>query len=62
MIEEELKYKVEIHAGQSNFGEYYEEMKIFYNDHLIRTERDKMEPEDAIFCRDLKWIKKNLKI
>ena len=37
--------------------EYASYFLIYHNDKLIRCESDAMEREDAVFFRDLSWIK-----
>lgn len=37
--------------------EYASYLKVIHDDKVIAFESDAMCPEDAIFCRDLKWIK-----
>lgn len=36
--------------------EYADYIRILHNGETILLESDAMEPEDAMFCRDLNWI------
>ena len=36
--------------------EYASYIRVLHNGKTVLLESDAMEPEDAIFCRDLSWI------
>lgn len=57
-LTEEEKESVSNNGSGKEYAGY---IKIIHNDHTEFLESDAMEPEDAIFCRDLHWIIKALK-
>ena len=51
---EEYKKSLSENGGGSEYAGY---LLVTHNEKVIRFESDAMEPEDAIFPRDLNWIK-----
>lgn len=54
LSEEEKEWQPENGSG----AEYANYLQIIHNGVIIGVESDAMEPEDAIFSRDLDWIRK----
>ena len=53
-LPEEHKKSLSENGSGSEYATY---LIISHNDKIIRVASDAMEPEDAIFSRDLNWIK-----
>jgi len=49
-------------SNNGSGAEYAEYLLIYQDEKLIRIFSDAMEPEDAIFCRDLSWISDIIKL
>jgi len=47
-------------SNNGNGKEYSSYLLIYYNDKLIACHSDAMEREDAVFCRDMSWVKSSL--
>ncbi len=53
-LPDEFKKTVSNNGSGAEWAGY---LIVSYNDKVIKVFSDAMEPEDAKFCRDLKWIK-----
>lgn len=52
----ELPKESEMFIGEISDTDYATYLLVYHNDKLIRCESDSMEPEDAVFYRDMAWI------
>lgn len=52
----ELPEEAIIFLGDVPDTDYATYLLVYHNDELVRCESDSMEPEDAVFYRDLAWV------
>ena len=53
---EELPEEAKTFLGTDSILDYTTYLLVYHKDKLILCESDSMEPEDAVFYRDLAWI------
>jgi hypothetical protein len=53
---EELPEEARIFLDIDSPIDYSTYLLVYHNDELVRCESDSMEPEDAVFYRDLAWV------